>query len=126
MNLPIIDVENRLLRLLEQKYPDAFKKFLSTKNSNGEDTYHLFLKSFKLNLLCRETNSVNPQLKGTYVYKLHIGKRNARLLERKSSYFYYPGMKSQAAAFEKGIEKSFQVIQCLLTERTLPEQIRNR
>lgn len=116
----------QLFNVLQRKYPFAYKKFAEGNDvsSSLEQSLQGLLQSFKLELSCNETNALNRNFKGTYSYKLYFDETVARKLERKTLHFSYYGIKSFNSAFEKGLEKAFQVINCLLTGRTLPEQIR--
>lgn len=116
-----------LLKLLERKYPTASLKFKPYLDDEQFDIHvNPFLSSFQLTLIYRETSVLKKEFKGTYFYKIFISDTVAIKLHRQKPYFSYYGIKSSRAAFEKGLEKCFHIIECLLTSRPLSEQIRHR
>ena|SRR5688572_3170305 len=117
-----------LFSQLSRKYPTAFYNFSSFKSNTHEDSKLLinFIESYRLILYCKMTNPIKQYLVGTFSYKVNFDDQAAKKLNRQTKEFSYYGLKSLDSAFEKGIDKCFQIIDCLLTDKELSEQPKKR
>jgi hypothetical protein len=116
----------KINKTLSKKYPVAFAEFNSFEVSNSDFPfcYFEFFYSFNIAFRYKETDVFNPNYSGTFSYRILINKQATIKLNRKNSYFSYYGLNNKVNAVEKLIDKAFQIIECLLTDRELPEKLR--
>jgi hypothetical protein len=107
-----------LFNKLRQKYPTAFDSFSlhQTTYSDNASALTSFIKLYLIKLTCKQTVPFKSQIAGTFSYKVSFNEKT----------FNYYGLKSYGSAFVKGIEKSFEIIEHLLTQKEMRDQIKNR
>lgn len=116
----------RINKALSKKYPAAFSEFNLFEVSNSEYPfcYFEFFYSFNIAFRYKETDATNPNYSGTFSYRILIDKQTTLKLNRKNSAFSYYGLNNNVKAVEKLIDKAFQIVDCLLTDKELPEKLR--
>jgi hypothetical protein len=118
---------DNLFNKLLKKYPTAYNNFSFYQTSHDSTTaITRFIKHHKIKLFCKKTVPLKSHKFGTFSYKVSFNDKIATKLNRKSKVFSYYGLKSYSSAFEKGIEKSFEIIEHVLTEKEMPDLTKNR
>jgi hypothetical protein len=117
-----------LFNRLRKKHPTAYNNFSFHQTSYPDNITAItsFIKLHKIKLQCKETTPLKLYKSGTFSYKVSFDNKIAVQLNRKSQVFNYYGLKSYSSAFEKGIEKSFEIIEHLLTGKAMPDLTKNR
>jgi len=116
----------RFNQTLKRKYPAAFQEFnlIDLENEIYPFCYFEFFYGFELLFRYKETEAINPNYTGTYSYRIIIDEETAKKLNRKKTDFSYYGINTKQKAVEKMIEKSFEIIDCLLRKKEMPEKLR--
>jgi hypothetical protein len=119
---------DRVFNALSKKYSTAFNNFSFHQTSYSDNISALtsFINLHKIKLYCKKTIPIKTHKAGTFSYKVLFNDKIARQLNRSSKEFNYYGLKSYSSAFEKGIEKSFEIIENLLTGKEMPDLTKNR
>jgi len=117
---------DRLNKELSKYYPTAFAEY-NEFEPDREDypfCYYSFFRQWKLSFGSGETQSVKANYTGTFHFKITMPKELAFQLGRTSKSYAYYHINSKQKAVEKMIEKAFEIIECLLTGKELPEKLR--
>lgn len=110
------------------KYPNSFLLFKNELNSKATLEILLsFFQSKHIQIQFSETTALNKNYSGTFSFKVTINSIPiVEKLGRTKKHFSYYGLSTLENAITKGLNKSFEILECLLTEKKLPEAKRKQ
>ncbi len=111
----------------KKKYPQAYLKFKTfNERETGLEDFVVFFELQKIEISFNRTDAVNGNYKGTCNFKVRI--KNAshlRSLGRTNPVFSYYGLSSMEKAAIKGLNKAFEILECIIIGKEMPQAIRS-
>ncbi len=112
----------------KQRYPNSYLLFIKSNDSKlNFQTLTKFFESQNIFLSCNSTNALNANYKGTYSIKITI--KNSTIVEklgRTDKTISYYGIATLDNAIRKGLQKSFEILECILTDKQMHQSKRKR